>query len=76
MLIVRPGLLDRLKKTHGFASDAAMARLCGVSLNTYIAYRDGKKSPSAEFIANLGTALGMSVGEIAIIRADETVDAA
>lgn len=76
LLIIRPGILDNLKEARGIHTDQAMAAIGRVSINTYRAYRDGERSPSAEFIAALGTAFNMGVGELAVIRADETVDAA
>lgn len=65
-LAIREGLLDRLKELRGISTDEAMARIGGVSLATYRRYRDGS-APSAEFLANIGLAFGLSIGEIAVI---------
>lgn len=70
LLIIRPGVLNNLKEARGIHTDQAMAAIGRVSLNTYRAYRDGERSPSGEFIAAIGTAFNMSVGELAVITRD------
>lgn len=62
-IIVRPGLLDRVKRSHGIASDAAMARLIGVTETTYDRIRRGE-SPSAQTAALLCSAFNFTPGEV------------
>ena len=49
-VLIRPGLLDRLKEVRGL-TDQAMADIGHVSLSTYRRYRDRETQPSGEFIA-------------------------
>lgn len=71
-LIVRPGVLDRIKESRGIQTDEAMALIGGVSLATYLRYRDGKTSPDPRFIASIGVALGYGPGELTEIVRDTT----
>jgi len=66
-MIIRPGLLDRLQKYSGIESDAAMARTINVSPETLSRLKVGK-SPSADTIASIAEAFGLSVGEVATLK--------
>lgn len=67
-VIMRPGILDNIKMARGIKTDEALAKIGGVSLNTYKAYRDGLSEPSGRFLSNIGTAFGLSIGELAMIN--------
>lgn len=67
-IIVRPGLLDRVRRTHGIASNAAMARLIGVTEATYDRLRRGE-SPGGKTIALLCETFGFTPGEVLTIAA-------
>lgn len=54
-LLVRPGTLDNLKESRGLGTDEAMARIVGVSTETYGRVKRGEQSPSPMFIANLAS---------------------
>ncbi|MCD4549702.1 helix-turn-helix domain-containing protein [Schaalia sp. lx-260] len=69
-LVIKNGLLDRLKKFSGINSDQAMASLGGVALNTYKAYRGGERSPSPEFIARMCDAFALTPGELLCLISD------
>ncbi|MDU0864457.1 hypothetical protein [Actinomyces urogenitalis] len=69
-LMVRPGLLDRLKEIGGIATDEAMADIAHVSLSTYYRYRNREKAVTSEFVARIGKAFGLGPGEVAVIEAD------
>ena len=73
-IIVRPGLLERLRRMSGVVSDTAFARLIGVSAEELAAVAGGA-SPSMRFVAGVSDAFGLSLGEIAII-AESTTTAA
>lgn len=66
-LMIRPGLLDRIKRYSGIASDDALAGAIGVSRQTLVSVRDGKQNASAQFIAGVCRAFDMSVGEVATL---------
>lgn len=70
-ITLRPGLLDRVKRMSGLASDRALAGAIGVSEDELRAVRDGG-SPSAAFLAGLGDAFGLSLGELAVISVGES----
>lgn len=70
VLIIRAGILDRLKDLRQIATDEAMARLGQVSLNTYKKYRDAEVSPSPVFIASICTAFDLSIGELVTLAPD------
>lgn len=74
-LIMHPSVLDRLKEVRGIQTDEAMAKIGGVTLNTYKSYRDGKNSPSPVFLAEIGVTFGLSIGELAQIIPDVTTQA-
>ena len=65
-IIVRPGLLERLRRMSGVVSDTAFARLIGVSAEDLAAVAAGAP-PSMRFMAGLSDAFGLSLGEIAIV---------
>ena len=62
-VIIRPGLLDRLKINNGIKSDEALARLMGISRATLSRYRSGEE-PSLRAIVNLSEAFGLALGEV------------
>ena len=70
-LIVRPGILDRIKDVKGIQTDAGMAALGGVSLSTSRRYREGESPVSPDFIARIGISLGYSAGELVVIVPDK-----
>ena len=65
-LVIRPGLLDRLKKNAGIADDAAFARLLGISRDTLSRLRDGG-TPSIATVATIAQAFSLGLGEVAVI---------
>ncbi len=68
-VLIRPGLLDRLKEVRGL-TDQAMADIGHVSLSTYRRYRDRETQPSGEFIARTCLATGLSAGELIHVVGD------
>jgi putative transcriptional regulator len=64
--VVRPGLLDRLKKNAGIVDDEAFARLIGSSRSTLIRVRNGGE-PSMGFVTGVARAFGLGLGEVAVI---------
>lgn len=52
-LVFKPGVLNEVKRWKGIQSDDAMARILGVSRETYCRLRDGRSSPSAECLARI-----------------------
>lgn len=64
-VIIRPGLLDRLKAHNGIQSDEALARIMGISRATLQRYKGGEE-PSLRAIANLADAFGLALGEIVV----------
>lgn len=68
-IIVRPGLLDRLKETRGIRTDEAMAGAVGVSESTYARVKRGYE-PSALFMRGLCSAFGLGVGEAFTLTGD------
>lgn len=72
VVLMRPDILDRLKETRGIKTDGAMADLGRVSLSTYYRYRNREESPSMAFLAQIGTALGLSLGELATIEKEQS----
>ena len=69
-IALRPGLLDRLRRMSGLVSDEAFARAIGVTIEELRAVAAGT-APSMRFIAGLGDAFGLSLGEIATFVAPE-----
>lgn len=67
IVIVRPGLLDRLQRFSGIESDAAMARTINTSQQTLTRLKKGE-SPSMQTIANICEAFGLSIGEVTTLR--------
>lgn len=65
-VIIRPGLLDRLKRNSGIQDDDAFARLIGTSRSTLNRVRAGE-TPSIGFIAGIAQAFGMGLGEVAVL---------
>lgn len=72
-VIIRPGLLDRLKNNSGIKSDEAFARTIGTSRSTLDRVSNGE-APSIGFIAGVASAFGLGLGEVAIVAPDEHVD--
>lgn len=70
-LLIRPGTLDNLKESRGMGNDAAMARIVGVSVETYGRVKRGEQSPSPDFIANLGDGFKIEPWLFFRIAADE-----
>lgn len=68
-MIVRPGILDRLKETRGIHTDEAMAGAIGVSESTYARVKRGQE-PSTMFIRGLCSAFGLGAGEAVTIVHD------
>jgi len=66
-VIIRPGLFDRLQKSSGIESEAAMARTINVSQETLSGLKNGE-SPSLETIASIVNAFGLSLGEVACLK--------
>ena len=66
-IIIRPGLLERLRRMSGVVSDAAFARLLGVGTEELAAVAAGA-APSMRFLAGISDAFGLSLGEIATIE--------
>lgn len=67
-MVIRPGLLDRLKANNGIRSDDALARIMGISRATLQRYKNGEE-PSLRAIANLADAFGLALGEV-VVRPD------
>lgn len=63
--VLRPGLLDRLKKSNGIQSDEALSRIMGISRATLQRYKNGEE-PSLRAIANLADAFGLALGEVVV----------
>lgn len=64
-MIIRPGLLDRLKTISGLTDDG-LAAAVGVSRNTLHRLRNGEP-PSAAVIAGIARAFDLGLGEVAVI---------
>ena len=73
-IIIRPGLLERLRRMSGVVSDAAFARLLGVGTEELAAVAAGA-APSMRFLAGISDAFGLSLGEIATIAEPATAAA-
>ena len=63
-VIIRSGLLERLKANAGIRDDEAFARLIGSSRATLARIKAGE-SPSTAFLAGIAVAFGLGLGEIA-----------
>lgn len=74
-IILRPGLLDRVQRMSGLATDRALAGAIGVGEDELRAVRAGS-SPSGAFLAGLGDAFNLTLGEIATITTKTARDAA
>lgn len=72
-VVIRPGLLDRLKLNSHITDDETFARAIGVSRATLSRVKAGE-TPSIGFIAGVAKAFGLGLGEVAVIV--ETDDAA
>lgn len=73
-IIVRHGLLDRLKEAPGIRTDEAMARAVGVSESTYARVKCGQE-PSAMFMRGLCSAFGLGDGEAFALVPDVETEA-
>lgn len=69
-LLIRPEVLNHLKKTRGINTDQAMADIGHVSLSTYQRYRDRKSPVSGEFLAYTCLAFGLNLDDLAEIDSD------
>ncbi|MDR1266226.1 MAG: hypothetical protein LBK42_11880 [Propionibacteriaceae bacterium] len=65
-VIIRPGLLDRLKRLGGIVDDEAFARLIGMPRAELDRLRGGKP-PSTLAIAMIAKTFGLGVGEVATL---------
>lgn len=70
VVLIRDGLLDRLKATSGL-TDEAFAKAIGVSRATLVRVRNGGEAPSIAFIAGIANAFSLGLGEVAIIKRTE-----
>ena len=64
VVVVREGLIDRLKAQAGIKSDDAFARLIGTSRATLVRVKAGEE-PSIRVIAGIAQAFGLGLGEVA-----------
>lgn len=69
-VVIRPGLLDRLKRNSGVADDESFARLIGTSRATLNRVRAGE-APSMGFAAGIVTAFGLGFGEVVVLAEDD-----
>ena len=69
--IIRPGLLDRLKKYSGIQDDEAFARTIGISRATLNRVRSGQDEPSTKVIVGIASAFGLGLGEVATYVSDD-----
>lgn len=73
-VVIRPGLLDRLKTNSGIRSDDAFAKLIGVSRATLQRYKNGEE-PSLRAVIGIADAFGLALGEV-VTRPDRDEAAA
>lgn len=64
-VVIRPGLLDRLKANSGIRSDEAFAKLIGVSRATLQRYKNGEE-PSLRAVVGIADAFGLAFGEVVV----------
>lgn len=62
---LREGVLERIQRLAGLATDDAMAGAIGVSVETYRRVKSGKQEPSLRFLAGLAGNFGYQLGEVA-----------
>lgn len=62
-IMIRPGLLDRLKTLSGLTNDDAFAGAIGTSRSTLVAVRDGRREPSLGFAVGIAKAFGLGLSE-------------
>lgn len=75
-IALRPGLLDRVQRMSGLATDRALAGALGVDEEELRAVRADTAAPSPAMLAGLSDAFGLSLGEVATITRTETPAAA
>lgn len=63
-VMVRPGLLARLKRNSGIDTDDAFAAAIGTSRSTLVRIRDRGEEPSMGFAVGVAKAFGLGLGEI------------
>lgn len=61
---LRPGILDRLQKLSGLATDFAMAGAIGIDVEIYQKVKSGKQLPSLRFVKGVCAAFNFQPGEI------------
>lgn len=66
-ITLKPGLLDRLQRMSGLVTDRALAGALAVTEDELTQVRAGG-SPSAAFLAGMGDAFGLTLGEMATIN--------
>lgn len=65
-VMVRPGLLDRLRRNSGITSDDAFAAAIGTSRSTLVRIRDRGEEPSMGFAVGVAKAFGLGLGEVVV----------
>ena len=66
-IALKPGILDHTQRMSGLATDRAFAGAIGVTEEELLAVRSGE-SPSAVFLAGMGDAFGLTLGEMATVN--------
>lgn len=62
-VMIRPGLLERLKTNSGIRDDESFARTIGMSRATLNRLRNGEE-PSLRAIVGIAQAFGLALGEV------------
>ncbi len=73
-IALKPGLLDRVQRMSGLATDRALAGALGISEQELRDVRADVAAPSPAMLAGLSDAFDLGLGEVATITA--TVPAA
>ncbi|GAA4762267.1 helix-turn-helix transcriptional regulator [Microbacterium gilvum] len=74
LVMIRPGLLERLRLQSTVRSDEAFARLIGVSRPTYQRLKAGEE-PTLRTIVGIAQAFGLGLGEVVqIVQPDAAAE--
>lgn len=72
-LVLRDGVLKRLRETRSIPSDEVLARMIGVDRGTLRRVECGAQ-PSGTFVANTVAAFGLGIGELFEVVVDSKAD--
>ena len=67
-IAMKPEILDKIREGRGIASDHDMARLVGVSPESYGRVKRGEQAPSMRFLAALAGTLTMPLDALVEVR--------